>query len=75
LEHLLATATAWSGKEALPLSQASKFDLLLVGEHLGDVEAATLQEALQQHQPHAFRLDALSQRRWPPALAQPSHIV
>jgi CheY-like chemotaxis protein len=60
LERLLegegyATATAWSGREALALSQASKFDLLLVDEHLGDVEAATLWEALQQHQPHAFR--------------------
>ena len=67
LERLLegegyATATAWSGKEALALSQASKFDLLLVDEHLGDVEAATLWEALHQHQPHAFRFLMLSRK-------------
>jgi DNA-binding response OmpR family regulator len=67
LERLLegegyATATAWSGKEALALSQESKFDLLLVDEHLGDVEAAALWEALQRHQPHAFRFLMLSRK-------------
>lgn len=67
LERLLegegyTTATAWSGKEALALSKESKFDLLLVDEHLGDVEAATLWEALQQHQPHAFRFLMLSRK-------------
>src|SRR6201987_6272177 len=53
LERLLegegyATATAWSGREALALSKASRFDLLLVDERLGDVEAATLWEGLHQ---------------------------
>jgi CheY-like chemotaxis protein len=67
LERLLEgegynTATAWSGKEALALSQSSKFDLLLVDEHLGDVEIATLWDALQHHQPHAFRFLMLSCR-------------
>ena len=67
LERLLegegyATATAWSGKEALEISRASKFDLLLVDEHLADVEAAALWEALQQHQPHAFRFLMLSRK-------------
>jgi CheY-like chemotaxis protein len=65
LERLLEgegynTATAWSGKEALDLSQKSKFDLLLVDEHLADVEAATLWDALQRHQPNAFRFLMLS---------------
>jgi DNA-binding response OmpR family regulator len=67
LERLLegegyATATAWSGREALALSKASRFDLLLVDEHLGDVEAATLWEGLHQHQPHAFRFLMLSRK-------------
>lgn len=67
LERLLEgegynTATAWSGKEALDLSQKTKFDLLLVDEHLADVEAAALWEALQRHQPHAFRFLMLSRK-------------
>jgi CheY-like chemotaxis protein len=42
LEHLLEsegyrTVTAWSGKEALALSETVDFDLLLVDEHVGDV--------------------------------------
>jgi CheY-like chemotaxis protein len=65
LERLLEgegynTATAWSGKEALELSGKAKFDLLLVDEHLGEVETAKLWEELQRHQPHAFRFVMLS---------------
>jgi PleD family two-component response regulator len=67
LERLLEgegynTATAWSGKEALDLSRKSRFDLLLVDEHLSDVDAAVLWEALQRHQPNAFRFLMLSRK-------------
>jgi CheY-like chemotaxis protein len=67
LERLLEsegynTATAWSGKEALDLSRKSKFDLLLVDEHLADVDAVALWEALQRNQPHAYRFLMLSRK-------------
>jgi CheY-like chemotaxis protein len=65
LERLLEgegynTSTAWSGREALELSGKAKFDLLLVAEHMSDVEIAQLWEELQRHQPHAFRFVMLS---------------
>jgi CheY-like chemotaxis protein len=67
LERLLEgggynTATVWSGKEALDLSRKSKFDLLLMDEHLADVEGVALWEALQGNQPHAFRFLMLSRK-------------
>jgi DNA-binding response OmpR family regulator len=60
LERLLegegyVTATAWSGREALALSESLQFDLLLVDECLGDVESNALWEELQRRQPKAFR--------------------
>jgi CheY-like chemotaxis protein len=60
LERLLesegySTATAWSGQEALALSEKSEFDLLLIDEHLADVDAHALFEELVARQPHAFR--------------------
>jgi CheY-like chemotaxis protein len=60
LERLLegegySTATAWSGQEALALSEKLQFDLLLVDEHLSDVDAPALFEELVTRQPHAFR--------------------
>jgi len=67
------TATAWSGKEALDLSRKSKFDLLLVDEHLADVEAVALWERLQRNQPHAFRFLMLSRRGARGHLAEKTH--
>lgn len=60
LEHLLegegySTATAWSAREALELSEKGQFDLLLVDEHLGDVDVDTLWNELVRQQPNAFR--------------------
>jgi CheY-like chemotaxis protein len=60
LERLLegegySTATAWSGQEALALSEKSEFDLLLVDEHLADVDAHELFDELESRQPRAFR--------------------
>jgi len=60
LERLLegegyCTATAWSGLEALALSEKGQFDLLLVDEHLGDVDVDALWNELVRRQPHAFR--------------------
>jgi CheY-like chemotaxis protein len=60
LEHLLedegySTATAWSGEEALALSEKSQFDLLLLDEDLADVDAHALFDELVSQQPNAFR--------------------
>ena len=60
LERLLEgegyrTATAWSGREALALSEKGQFDLLLVDEHLGDVDVDALWNELIRQQPNAFR--------------------
>lgn len=60
LERLLegegyCTVTAWSGREALALSEKSQFDLLLVDEHLGDVDVGALWDELVRRQPNAFR--------------------
>jgi len=49
------TATAWSGREALQLAETGRFDVLLVDEHLCDVEAATLCAELLRRQPAAVR--------------------
>ena len=61
LERLLetegySTVTAWSGREALALAGHMHFDLLLVDEHLADVEGASLLDALQLIQPDAIPL-------------------
>jgi len=60
LERLLegegyVTATAWSGQEALALSEKLQFDLLLVDEYLADVELNALWEELKRRQPNAVR--------------------
>jgi len=60
LERLLegegySTATAWSGQEALALSEKLQFDLLLVDEHLANVDAHALFDELVARQPNAFR--------------------
>jgi len=49
-----STATAWSGREALILADRIHFDLLLVDEHLSDVDAAALCEELLRRQPSAL---------------------
>jgi len=50
------TATAWSGREALSIAQTSKFDMLLVDEHLSDLESAIVVEKLRELQPEASLL-------------------
>lgn len=61
LERLLegegyTTETAWSGREALAISEKREFDLLLVDEFLGDVESSALFEELKRRLPKAFRV-------------------
>ena len=61
LERLLeeegySTVTAWSGKEALALSDRGDFDLLLVDEHGADVSLESLLAELRVRQPNAFPL-------------------
>ena len=60
LERLLesegySTATAWSGQEALALSEKDEFDLLLIDEDHSDTDAHALFEELVSRQPQAFR--------------------
>lgn len=50
-----STATAWSAKEALALSDGSQFDLLLVDEHLADRDVEPFFQELERKQPNAFR--------------------
>ena len=59
LERLLedqgySTATAWSSQEALALADKLRFDLLMVDEHLGDIDARALLDELGRRQPHAL---------------------
>ena len=61
LERLLegegySTATAWGGREALDLSEKTRFDLLLVDEHVGDLESHALLEGLRRRQPGVAQL-------------------
>ena len=61
LERLLesegySTATAWSVREALDLSDKLRFDLLLVDEHLHGLDSVALLRELQMKQPDAFPL-------------------
>ena len=61
LERLLegegySTATAWSGREALALSDKLRFDLVLVDEDVRDLAPGVLLDGLKKRQPNAFRL-------------------
>ena len=61
LERLLegegySTATAWGGREALALSEKARFDLMLVDEHVGDVDFDALRKGLALRQPAACQL-------------------
>ena len=56
LERLLesegySTATAGDGREALALSEKLHFDLLLVDQHVGDVDFDSLLDGLKARQP------------------------
>jgi DNA-binding response OmpR family regulator len=51
-----STTTAWSGREALSIARKSKFDVLLVDEHLADLESAIVVDKLRHLQPQAFLL-------------------
>jgi CheY-like chemotaxis protein len=80
LERLLEgegylTATAWSGREALELSEKLEFDLLLVDEYVGDVESNALWEELQRRQPNAFRFLMHTRRDTAPKSPAASHIA
>ena len=60
LERLLEsegyrTVTAWSGREALEAAQCAQFDVVLVDEHLSDVEVTSLCDELIRRQPGALR--------------------
>ena len=61
LERLLeeegySTVAAWSGKEALALSDRADFDLLLIDEHGADISLESLLAELHVRQPRAFPL-------------------
>jgi len=47
------TTTAWSGRAALSIAQKSQFDVLLVDEHLNDMESSILVDRLRELQPNA----------------------
>lgn len=49
------TVTAWSGQEALRVAESGQFDLVLVDEHLSDVEVTTLCDEFIRRQPGALR--------------------
>ena len=51
-----STTTAWSGREALSIARKSKFDILLVEEHLADMESTIVVDKLRHLQPRAFLL-------------------
>jgi DNA-binding response OmpR family regulator len=51
-----STTTAWSGREALSIARKSKFDILLVDEHLAGMESAIVVDKLRHLQPRAFLL-------------------
>src|SRR5215469_11832129 len=56
LERLLegegySTVTAWGGREALALSEKARFDLLLVDEHVADLDFDALRRGLALRQP------------------------
>ncbi len=48
------TVTAWSGRDALIQADSGPFDVLLVDEHLSDLEATTLCAELLRRQPGAL---------------------
>ena len=50
------TATAWSREEALRLSDEGPFDLLLIDEHLCDLDSPILERVLRVAQPKAALL-------------------
>ncbi len=50
------TATAWSGQEALEILRKSDFDLLLVDEHLPDLNVVSLIKDLQRTRHRAYRV-------------------
>lgn len=61
LERLLesegySTATAWGGREALALARKNHFDLLLVNEHVTDVDPAALRDGLKRQLPRALQI-------------------
>jgi len=45
-----STVTAWSAREAIALCERHQFHLLLVDEHLGDIDGPTLCRELQRTQ-------------------------
>jgi DNA-binding response OmpR family regulator len=58
-----STTTAWSWQEALSIARKSNFDILLVDEHLADLESAIVVDKLRQLQPRACLLLLHAQRK------------
>lgn len=56
------TVTAWGAREALAHSEKQQFDLLLINEHVSDLEVSELFDQLQDRQPRAFRFLMRSRR-------------
>ncbi len=63
------TSTAWSGQEALLLSDQTSFDLLLIDEYLGDLDSTMFVAQLRQRLPKAAFLLMHPQKssagKWP----------
>lgn len=66
------TVVAWGGREALAHAEKEKFDLLLINEHVSDLEVSELFDHLQGQQPHAFRFLMRSRRD---RKAQPGFVI
>jgi CheY-like chemotaxis protein len=64
------TVTAWSGQEALVLSRKNQFDLMLVDEHLSDLDARLLLDELRHTQPGTPRLVMSTQKKAPETVAK-----
>lgn len=69
-----STVTAWSGREALILAGPIHFDLLLVDEHLSDMDATTLCEELLRRQPGALCFLLHTRKGGSPSLDATTHV-
>ena len=50
------TTTAWTGQEALSLLEKTEFDVILIDEHLPEIEFQGFLGALTHKQPNAVRV-------------------
>jgi len=80
LEHTLetegySTATAGSGRDALSLAHTADFDLLLIDEHLDDLDSTVVVEKLSQLQPRASLLLMQARRKRNESSPHPANAV